>query len=275
MKRTMILLLWLGFVMTWGGEARGTQYLAHSENDAKQRAQLYQTLKNEETKLKNNRTWYEAAAFIENACVGDLGYILPNRAVTVYQVVDDWNCILCVHYAAHELGGDQYRRSDAEMKVWKTFVWLEGYYTKDIFAGDRVYVVGKVKIVDEKSVEKLAEHGGEESQREMKIRVIRLPSQDELKNPGVYEARRTFGKLKKAEAAGDEKEIDKAYTRLWTISGKRTWAVFDSIKGGNVVLRIPTFDPAEEAVDTEKIVALKLLSKDDQAWIEEMKKLIP
>lgn len=275
MKRTLVLLLWLGFVTACGGVARGAQYLAHSENDEKQKAQLFQALSNEESKFIKNRTWLKAAAFIENACVGDLGYILPAQPVTVYQVVDDWNCVLCIHYTTDYLSGTSYRKPYSTLEIWKTFVWLEGHYTKDIFAGDRVYVVGKVKVVDEKNVEKLADYIGEENQREMKIRVITLPSQDELKNPGVYEARRTFGKLKKAEATGDEKEIDKAYTRLWTINGKRTWAIFDSINGGDVVLRIPAFDPAGEISDTVKNVALKSLSKDDQAWIAEMKKLIP
>ena len=278
MKRTLILLLGLGFMMGWVGEARSQQQaaipkaalmLAHHEHDDQQKVKMFEAMVNEERRLRQAGATgiREGNSFLFESRVGDIGYLVPSQAVMVYRVVDEWNCILSVYIASDT---NNYANDN---RTRRALVWLEDYSTADIFAGDRIWLVGRFKIVDAENVDDLTDIGGQENQREMKIRVIRLLSQDEIKNPTVYEAREAKEKLKKAELAGDEKAIDKAMRRAWTINGTREWAIFDGERNGQVSLRFSKIHPTKRIVEEiVKTYAIGVLSKEDRAWVEEMKK---
>ena len=271
MKRTLIILLCLGFLACLAGEARSQQQaalpkaslmLSHHEYDDQQKVKMFQAMVDEERRLRTTTATglREGNSFVFESRIGDIGYLVPGQAVNVFRVIDEWNSILSV-----------YGTSDANSR--RVFVWLEDYPTADLFAGDRVWLVGRFKVVDSENVEDMVDFGGKENQREMKVRVIRLLSQDEVKNPTVYEAREAKEKLKKAELAEDEKEIDKAMRRAWTINGTREWAIFDGERNGQVTLRFSRIHPTKRIVEeTVKTVAVGVLSKEDRAWVEEMKK---
>ena len=281
MKRILILFLGLGFMACLVGEAVATvgetvaTIIVHPEYkySTQQKANLLQEAKAEAGRRNFNNLARETTP---PYLAGNISFIPPTDYVSVFRVVDEWNCILSV--ICFSRGANSSRPN-------RIFIWLEDYPTADLFTDDVVWVFGKFRIIDGEHVEGMPGMAAEpsypdrpgfgdiENLREMKIRVVRLMSPDELKNPTVYEAREAKERVKAAELAGDESAKDKALRRPWTINGNREWATFDGVKGGQVSLRFSRIHPTKRVVEeTVTMYPMAAFSKEDKAWLNEITK---
>jgi hypothetical protein len=276
MKKTLILLLGLALLVCLAGGAVA-EIIAHPKYSAPQKATMLQAVQAELKRLNSldpNGKLIKDTIAIPQYRVGDISSLSPAWGVSVFRVIDEWNCILSVSHSASS-------------NTSKIFVWLEDYSTADLFTDDVVQVLGKFRVVEGEHVTGMpakarivssstsgtTSFSDTENPREMKIRVVRLLSPDEVKNPIAYEALEAKEKARRAEAAGNEDAKDKALRRPWTIGGNREWAIFDGVRGGQVVLRFTRVHPGTR--DLEYVVKthpMKSLSKEDQVWVEEMMK---
>ena len=271
MKKVLILFVGLGFLVGLAGEAVAA-VIVHPEYNAQQKAKMLQAWKAEAERIQKLDSTVREKITIPQYRVGDISFISPVWSVSVFRVVDEWNCIL----------GVSHHTSSANYGI---FIWLEDYPTEDLFTDDRVYVLGRFKVIDGGNVggmpgkttmkysDSLPGFGDMENPRDMKIRVIRLLSPEELKNPAANVALEAKEKAKRAELAGDASEKDKALRKPWAIDGKREWAIFDGVRGGQVVLRFSRIHPTKRVVEeTVRMYPIKALTKGDQAWVEAMMK---